>query len=108
LDAAKTMQGQGALSNDERKLVADAAAGKIDTMTMPEIRGLLNTLEKTHQYKIKLHQQNLKNAESMLPMKPYLPFYEVGVTNDATNSNVPASASPHSANRVVNYNDLVK
>jgi hypothetical protein len=97
LDAAKTMQGQGALSNDERKLVADAAAGKIDTMTMPEIRGLLNTLEKTHQYKIQLHQQNLKNAESMPAMKPYLPFYEVGVTNDATNSNVPASVVPASA-----------
>ncbi len=69
LEAASGMKGQGALSDNERKLLSDASLGKIDNATIPELRTLADVLERVAKYKIGRFRSNL-NRMRMIPGSP--------------------------------------
>ncbi len=59
LDAAQQMKGQGQITEAERGIIKRAAAGDIDSMTMPELRTLTNVMDRSARYKIGLNQENV-------------------------------------------------
>jgi hypothetical protein len=61
LAMAKTMQGQGSISDSERTLIARAANGDF-TMTAPELQTLLNANEKVARANIRYHNQQANNV----------------------------------------------
>jgi hypothetical protein len=62
LDGAAQLRGQGQITEGERALVKRAESGDIDSMTVPELRLLMDTLDKTARFKIK---QNASVVERM-------------------------------------------
>lgn len=72
LNAAAQMKGQGAITENERKLIQKAASGNI-TFTGPELIALTGALEKTARNTIRQNQKNVnllganKNAASVVP-----------------------------------------
>lgn len=73
LQAAEQMRGQGAITENERALIARAAGGNLASMTASEVNTLLNALEKTAKFKIQGHIQNVNILRKVLPeeAKPY-------------------------------------
>lgn len=65
LDAAGAMKGQGTITENERLLIQRAAAGRIGDFTSEEIQTLLNTMEKTAQYRISNHNRQLDIVKGM-------------------------------------------
>jgi len=59
LSAAEAMKGQGAITENERALIARAAAGNFAQFTSKEVLTLFNALEKTANSKISAHNKNL-------------------------------------------------
>lgn len=76
LDAAQQMKGQGALTEAERTILRRAASGDLN-MTEPEVRLLLDTLEKTARYKVQLHQQNYSAMQNNPSAAPLLDFMNI-------------------------------
>lgn len=77
LDAAQQMKGQGQITEAERAIISRAATGKIGEMTEPEIRMLLDTLEKTARFKIELHGQNFQAMQQNPSAGPLIPYLNV-------------------------------
>ena len=75
LDGAAKMAGQGQITEGERKLIADAAGGGVDRMTVPEIQGLVGALRKVNTGTLSNHQTLLKNVGPQF--KDFTPFYDV-------------------------------
>jgi hypothetical protein len=73
LKTAEQMRGQGAITENERALIARAAGGNLASMTAGEVNTLLNALEKTAKFKIQGHIQNVNILRKVLPeeAKPY-------------------------------------
>lgn len=67
LQAAEQMRGQGAITENERALIARAAGGNLASMTAGEVNTLLNALEKTAKFKIQGHIQNVNILRKVLP-----------------------------------------
>lgn len=59
LDAAAQMRGQGQITENERDIIRRAASGDI-TMTLPELKTLTASLEKTARYRIERHNTNVQ------------------------------------------------
>lgn len=59
LDAAGQMKGQGQITENERDIIRRAASGDI-SMTLPELKTLTASLEKTARYRIERHNQNVQ------------------------------------------------
>lgn len=59
LAAAQSMKGQGQITEAERSILRRAESGSVDEMTVPEIKTLLGALEKTANYRMGLHRQNM-------------------------------------------------
>lgn len=59
LDAAAQMKGQGQITENERDIIRRAASGDI-SMTLPELKTLTASLEKTARYRIERHNQNVQ------------------------------------------------
>lgn len=72
LDAAAQMKGQGQITENERDIIRRAASGDI-SMTLPELKTLTASLEKTARYRIERHNQNIQpllanpNAAALAP-----------------------------------------
>ncbi len=72
LDAAAQMKGQGQITENERDIIRRAASGDI-SMTLPELKTLTASLEKTARYRIDRHNQNVQpllanpNAAALAP-----------------------------------------
>jgi len=64
LAAAGSMKGQGQITESERGILKRAESGEITDLTKPEIVTLLGALEKTANYRIGLHESNMKRLES--------------------------------------------
>lgn len=95
LDGAAKMAGQGQITEGERKLIADAAGGGIDRMTMPEMRALTGALRKVNVQTLDSHKALLSNVGPQF--KDFTPFYNV---------DSPASPGQGKASSVVDFGSL--
>jgi len=77
LNAAEAMKGQGAITENERSLIARAAAGDLMKMTAKEVSSLLGSLEKTAKFKIGVHESNLKRLKQNPELAPVAQYYEL-------------------------------
>lgn len=77
LEAAAAMKGQGTITENERLLIQRAAAGRIGDFTSDEINTLLNAMEKTSQYKIDIHNNNLSTLKGIPEAQQFLPLYQL-------------------------------
>jgi hypothetical protein len=77
LDAASQMKGQGAITENERSLIARAAAGNLAQFTSGEVSTLLNALEKTANSKISAHNKNLDRLRKNKDTAGLADFYEL-------------------------------
>ena len=73
LQAAEAMRGQGAITENERALIARAAGGNLAQFTSGEVKTLLNALEKTSQFTIGSHKRQVDALRKILPeeARPY-------------------------------------
>lgn len=76
LDAAAQMKGQGQITESERDIIRRAASGDI-TMTLPELKTLTTSLEKTARYRIERHNRNVQPLLSNPNAAPLAPFLTV-------------------------------
>ena len=60
LDAAQLMKGQGQITEAERGIIRRAAAGDIDSMSLPEMRALMDVMDRSARFKIQQNEQNVK------------------------------------------------
>ena len=60
LDAAQQMKGQGQITEAERAIIRRAASGDIDSMSIPELRMLMTTMDKTSRSKIAANQRTVE------------------------------------------------
>lgn len=67
LQAAAQMKGQGALTEGERGILRRAAGGTLDKFTAPEVKALINTLEKTAKFRIQSHNAKVEQLSQMQP-----------------------------------------
>jgi hypothetical protein len=77
LQAAEAMKGQGAITENERSLIARAAGGNLRDFTSAEVSALLIALDKTARFKIESHQSMFQQIESDPALKKYSKFYRV-------------------------------
>jgi hypothetical protein len=79
LDAAQQMKGQGQITEAERDIIRRAAAGDIEKMTVPELRILAGTLDKTARSKIQGYNRQaeplVKNPNAAV-LAPFLTIQE--------------------------------
>jgi hypothetical protein len=82
LSAAEAMKGQGAITENERSLIARAAGGNFAQFTAAEVSGLLNALEKTARSKISSHTKNLERLRKRKDTADLADFYELENTGN--------------------------
>lgn len=80
LNAAEAMKGQGGITENERSLIKRAAGGDLMNMTAKEVSTLLNGLEKTSNYKIQVHETNLKRLSKNKDLAPLAEYYQLPAT----------------------------
>jgi len=89
LNAAEAMKGQGQITENERATIKRAAAGDLMNMTAKEVSTLLGGLEKTANYKIGIHESNLKRLKQNPDLAAIAQYYELPtVTTTPTLENV--------------------
>lgn len=96
LNAAEAMKGQGAITENERGLIKRAAAGDLMNMTAKEVAALLGGLEKTANYKISIHENNLKRLKQNPDLSAVAQYYElptVPTTPTLENAGIPAGVT---------------
>jgi len=91
LSAAEAMKGQGAITENERSLIARAAAGNLRDFTDVEVRSLLSSLEKIAQQKISSHQQNYEIMSQDPVGSKYSKYYKIDVPAAPTKKYNPAT-----------------
>lgn len=79
LTAAEAMKGQGAITENERTLIARAAGGNLSSFTSGEVQALLDSLDKVARYKVQSHQQNYEVMSSDPVGKKYSKYYKLDV-----------------------------
>jgi hypothetical protein len=79
LDAAGTMKGQGAITENERSLIARAAGGNLSSFTSIEVQSLLDSLDKVARFKVENHQQNYEVMSKDPIGKKYSKYYKLDV-----------------------------
>lgn len=77
LQAASAMKGQGAITENERSLIARAAGGDITKFTANEVQALLGALEKTAKFKIQAHQRNIGTLRKKPEFQDLVDLYEL-------------------------------
>lgn len=77
LDGAKQLAGQGQVTEFERKMVERAASGDVASMTVPELRTLMQVQRKVAESKIRAHQQNVSRLRNVEGAAPVVPFFDV-------------------------------
>jgi hypothetical protein len=91
LSAAEAMKGQGAITENERSLIARAAAGNLRDFTDVEVRSLLSSLEKIAQQKIASHQQNYEIMSNDPVGSKYSKYYKIEAPAAPTKKYNPAT-----------------
>ena len=86
LDAAGAMKGQGAITENERALIARAAGGNLRDFTAVEVQSLLGALDKVARAKVEAHQSNWEVMNEDPIGRKYSKYYKIG--------NVPPPSSP--------------
>ena len=81
LEAAKSMAGQGAITDFERGLIARASAGNFAQFTAKEVASLMDALEKVANRKITTHTKNLERLRKRPDTAELADFYELGGGN---------------------------
>lgn len=76
LDSAKSIAGQGPVTDFERTLIRRAAAGDL-SMTSSELTTLASALDKSGRSRIKQHQTQVQRLQQMPGAAPLIPFYSV-------------------------------
>jgi hypothetical protein len=84
LDAAKSLAGQGAITDFERGLIARASGGNLRDFTTVEINALLDSLDKVARSKIQAHQQNYEIMSSDPTGKKYSKYYKIDIPGSTT------------------------
>jgi len=92
LTAAEAMKGQGAITENERSLIARAAGGNLRDFTAGEVQALLSSLEKVALQKIQTHQSNYEVMSEDPVAKKYSKYYKIEVPTIAPSANPPANA----------------
>lgn len=77
LDAAQQMRGQGQITEAERAIIRRAASGDIDGMTGPELRTLMNSLERTARSKIATNRSNVERLNTNPNARSFSDFMSV-------------------------------
>ena len=77
LQAASAMKGQGAITENERSLIARAAGGDLTKFTANEVQALLGALEKTAKFKIQAHQRNIQTLRKKPEFQDLVDLYEL-------------------------------
>lgn len=77
LDSAARLAGQGQISNAEREIIAQAASGKLATMTPPELRQLLLATRKVHLLTIGQHRSNVDVLKKTPGAPTILPEWDI-------------------------------
>jgi hypothetical protein len=101
LSAASALKGQGAITENERGLIARAAGGNFKDFTQKEVLALLNAMEKTSQSKIRTHEKNLGLLRKRKDTAELADFYSLG---DEQQKQAPASPAAAPAGGVRKYN----
>ena len=91
LSAAEAMKGQGTITENERNLIARAAAGNLRDFTDVEVRSLLSSLEKIAQQKIASHQQNYEIMSNDPVGSKYSKYYKIEAPAAPTKKYNPAT-----------------
>lgn len=76
LQAGAQMKGQGQITEGERAILRNAAAGQI-TMSGPELKALAQTLEDRAYKRIEAHQSQVQRLGAVQGAEPLMPFYQV-------------------------------
>ena len=100
MNAAAAMKGQGQITENERALIARAAAGNLKDFTQKEVLTLLDAMEKTSKSKIKTHEKNLGLLRKRPDTAQLADFYSLGDNQQQS----PAAAVPAPATGVRKYN----
>ncbi len=77
LNGRKALKGQGQVSDYEGKLLAKAASGDVDSLTVPELKTLLDVTERIATRQYAQHQTMLDKMRANPNLKDLAPFYEV-------------------------------
>lgn len=85
LAARKSLKGQGQVSDFEGKLLAKAASGDIDNLTVPEIQSLVKTATRLANSSITQHQSYLKKIQSDPELKGLAPFFDISTPQSGGN-----------------------
>jgi hypothetical protein len=76
LDTAQSMRGQGSITDTERALIRQAALGNIDSMTVNEMRTLVNVIDRSARSTIRAHRTNVDQLRNQPGAAPILPFLD--------------------------------
>lgn len=76
LQAGAQMKGQGQITESERAILRNAAAGQIN-MSAPELLSLAKTLEDRANARISAHQANVERLKAVPGAESLIPFYSV-------------------------------
>lgn len=78
LQAAEAMKNQGAITENERALIARAAGGNLRDFTATEIQSLLNALDTVARAKVEAHQANWQVMSEDPIGRKYSKYYKIG------------------------------
>ena len=78
LQAAEAMKGQGAITENERALIARAAGGNLRDFTATEVQSLLSALDTVARSKVEAHQANWQVMSEDPIGRKYSKYYKLG------------------------------
>lgn len=93
LDAAAAMKGQGAITENERALIARAAGGNLRDFTAVEVNSLLGALDKVARAKVEAHQSNWEVMNEDPIGRKYSKYYKIENVPAPTSTVTPAQES---------------
>lgn len=93
LEAAGAMKGQGAITENERALIARAAGGNLRDFTAVEINSLLGALDKVARAKVEAHQSNWEIMNEDPIGRKYSKYYKIEAAPAPISTVTPAEQS---------------
>lgn len=94
LQAAEAMKGQGAITENERALIARAAGGNLRDFTATEIQSLLNALDTVARAKVEAHQANWQVMSEDPIGRKYSKYYKLGDVPPPAQEAPPQQSAP--------------
>jgi hypothetical protein len=94
LQAAEAMKGQGAITENERALIARAAGGNLRDFTATEIQSLLSALDTVARAKVEAHQANWQVMSEDPIGRKYSKYYKLGDVPPPAQEAPPQQSAP--------------